>query len=303
MRCLRDGLDVLINTPDRCGPCGNLFYNNVRGKCLYFTSNYYEYDVTVARFYLRYESTYRCMMGREKVPKEICGKRSSGRDQNENIMHRDICSSEIDEFRKNDTTKKINDSKDCKIGGEDIRSRCPHVISIGDLAKVKIPVAEQAKCSFCENRVPARWICLHVDCLESSVSCVTLCGSKEGERCHACIHYAVRAKQFNNIEHCLLLNLVNSRLYCMCCETEVFREYNQPALPLELFWSYYFCVNANFSPFLLFLCITLYPFIYINRYHVMNSDTLSERLIFNIYMCTVYYKYTKLLLYDNELLI
>ncbi|ETN82644.1 hypothetical protein NECAME_01929 [Necator americanus] len=109
-------------------------------------------------------------------------------------------------------------------------SKCAHLDLIGKVSREKIHSAVQLQCCKCacnDAEVAARWLCLHDECF-SNIKLTTLCGSKPGEHCHATAHYEA------NPAHCILWNLRNSRLYCMHCAAEVYKDANYPPLDVEV---------------------------------------------------------------------
>ncbi|KJH46935.1 ubiquitinyl hydrolase 1 [Dictyocaulus viviparus] len=109
-------------------------------------------------------------------------------------------------------------------------SHCNHLESIGKLNRDHIQLFQQAQCSICAAiglRVPARWICLNEECLMTG-NLTTLCGSRSGEKYHASAH----SEAYPN--HCILWNLRNSRLCCMKCAAEIYKDANVPALDVEI---------------------------------------------------------------------
>ncbi|CAJ0609933.1 unnamed protein product [Cylicocyclus nassatus] len=171
------------------------------------------------------------------------GRRRSGRknaksrehllkDQNANIpVVPDTCS---EEMHVDNTQSSATSDSSCTLiesTEDNYLSRCSHLDCLGRLSREKIRSASSlSNCCLCARRdmkVAARWLCLHNDCL-SNVNMTVLCGSKPGEQCHATAHYEASPA------HCILWNLRNSRLYCMRCAAEVYKDANYPPLDAEV---------------------------------------------------------------------
>ncbi|EYC23708.1 hypothetical protein Y032_0015g2797 [Ancylostoma ceylanicum] len=170
------------------------------------------------------------------------GRRRSGRkstrtseclpkDQNANIP---VATNNCDEqMHFEGTQSSATSDSSCTLiesAEENYLSKCNHLNVIGKLSREKIHSAAQLQCCKCacnDVKVAARWLCLHDECF-SGPNPTTLCGSKQGEHCHATAHYE------NNPAHCILWNLRNSRLYCMQCAAEVYKDANYPPLDAEI---------------------------------------------------------------------
>ncbi|KAE9413545.1 hypothetical protein Angca_005155 [Angiostrongylus cantonensis] len=113
---------------------------------------------------------------------------------------------------------------------EDHVSRCTHLDSVGKLTREQVHSAVQLQCCICASvgsKVTARWFCLHEECLKAE-RLTTLCGSHRGENRHASAHF----EAYPN--HCILCNLRNSRLCCMKCAAEIYKDSNIPPMDVEI---------------------------------------------------------------------
>ncbi|XP_071447722.1 ubiquitin carboxyl-terminal hydrolase 20 [Hetaerina americana] len=115
-------------------------------------------------------------------------------------------------------------------------SKCPHVISIGDLNLSEIEKKrELSKCEDCQWEGPNLWLCLYKDCMRVG------CGEAQND--HSIKHNKLVPT------HSLNLNLSTMRVWCYICEQEVFLDNNEPPIP----WPGHHTVSANSTSHYAFL--------------------------------------------------